>query len=77
MIVTQILLVICIIALPLSVWALAANDITYRQRMKRIPEIGDKDFSKKFDTYLSVSNDQHFWRVLTFRSADDLYDGKE
>lgn len=76
MIVT-ILLTICMIALPLSGWALAANDITYRQRMKRIPEIGDKDFTKKLDTYLSVSNDQHFWRVLTFRNADYLYDGKE
>jgi len=76
MIVT-ILLTICMIALPLSGWALVANDITYRQRRKRIPEIGDKDFTKKLDTYLSVSNDQHFWRVLTFRSADDLYDGKE
>jgi len=76
MIVT-ILLTICMIALPLSGWALVANDITHRQRMKRIPIPGDKDFSKKLDTYLSVSNDQHFWRVLTFRNADDLYDGNE
>lgn len=77
MIVTQILLVICMIALPLSGWALIANDITYRQRRKRIPKIGDKDFTKKLDTYLSVSSDQHFWRVLTFRSADDLYEDKK
>lgn len=76
MIVT-ILLTICMIVLVLAGWALHANNTTHGQRLKRIPKAGDKDFYDKLNVFQSVSYDQHFWRVLTFRSADDLYDGKE
>lgn len=75
--IVAILLTICMIALILCGWALVVNEITFRQRIEKIPRPGDKDFYEKFNVYKSVSNDQHFWRVFTFRNADDLYKEKK
>lgn len=75
--IVAILLTICMIGLILCGWALVANEIAYRQRIKKIPRPGDKDFWEKFKVYQSVSNDQHFWQVFTFRNADDLYKDKK
>jgi len=62
--------------LPVLVWALVVNQITYRQRRRMLDRCvpGDTDFSINMDRFSKASYEQHFWRVFTFRSASKLYD---
>lgn len=62
--------------LPVLVWALVVNQITYRQRGQMLDQCvpGDPDFSINMDRFSKASYEQHFWRVFTFRSGSKLYD---
>ena len=63
------ILIAILVAFCACLWGLAANEMTYRRRIRIIWEMHVEDLSD----FEKVSYDAHLWRVFTFRDPMKLY----
>jgi len=70
----MIVLILCGMVFVVGVWIIIVNEITYKQRIAMIPDVGDPQFYEKLNRLRSVTYNQHMWRLATFRSAKSLYE---
>ena len=65
--------IVLLFATAAIIWAMICNWKTFSQRQSLIPKIGDPLFFEKIERYRAVSDDKHFWYLITFRDPKPLY----